>query len=460
MQSIGEVVASTPSRISSSEQWERKPRGFAGVELALPKETILKLSAVFVLVYFFSPNGIASLPSLSVSFLLKDVLKMTAEQAAYFGAITIIGWAIKPLWGVISDAFPLFGFHRKSYLLVTTIGAAAVWTALGFINHYSVGSLLVLFSLSSIFYSFMDVLCDALMVETGQPYHLTGRFQSIQWTAVYVASIITGLAGGYVAEHWKPDSVFILNAAFPLLILAVVLLFIHEKRTTPALGDSDTPFVKGDGEREETRKRLAIVKKKFTEKQTWLLAFFIFFVAFSPSFGAPFFYYSVDTLQFTPLFLGAVGSIAAAAAALGAILFGKFSVRFATRKILKVSLIFFTAATLFDLIYFLPYVREHLMLARYLYGVTGAVNGLMGAFIFLTILNSAALAAPKGAEGAAFATLTAFWNIGVMGASALGGYLFGLIGLWPLVVVSAVFTALALVFLPRLRFSDEPAHSS
>ena len=427
----------------------QRPRGFAGVQLALPRETILKLSAVFALIYFFSPNGISSLPGLTVSFLLKDALKMTAEQAAYFGAITIVGWAIKPLWGVISDAFPLFGFRRKSYLLVTTIGAAAVWTVLGFLNDYSVGSLLILFSLSSVFYSFMDVLCDALMVETGQPYKLTGRFQSVQWTAVYVASIITGLAGGYVAANWEPDSVFILNAAFPLVILCAVLLWIREKKITAP--PQPSPLKRGG----EMETRLAIVKAKFKEKQTWLLAFFIFFVAFSPSFGAPFFYYSVDTLKFTPLFLGVVGSIAAAASALGAILFGKFSARFATRKIIKVSLIFFTAATLFDLLYFLPYVREHLVLARYLYGVTGAVNGLMGAIVFLTILNSAALAAPKGAEGTTFATLTAFWNVGLMGASALGGYLFGLIGLAPLVVISAVFTALALVFLPRLRFADE-----
>ncbi len=453
MQSIGEIVSNTraapttPPRglgtppQAGGEGERKRTRGFAGVLLELPRQTIVKLSAVFALIYFFSPNGIASLPSLSVSFLLKDVLKMTAEQAAYFGAMTIVGWAIKPLWGIISDAFPLFGLRRKFYLLVTTIGAAAVWTILGFLNDYSTAQLLVLFSLSSIFYSFMDVLCDALMVETGQPYKLTGRFQSVQWTAVYVASIITGLAGGYVAANWKPDSVFILNAAFPLIILCAVFLFLREK--------------KQEGGREEMYARLAMVKKKFTEKQTWLLAFFIFFVAFSPSFGAPFFYYSVDTLKFTPFFLGAVGSIAAAASALGAILFGKFSARFATRKIIKISLIFFTAATLFDLIYFLPYVREHLVLARYLYGTTGAVNGLMGAIVFLTILNSAALAVPKGAEGTTFATLTAFWNVGLMGASAIGGYLFGIIGLPWLVIVSAIFTALALAFLPRLSFADE-----
>lgn len=418
-----------------------KPRGFAGVLLELPKRRILQLSAVFALIYFFSPNGIASLPSLSVSFLLKDVLKMTAEQASYFGAVTIVGWAIKPLWGIISDAFPLFGLRRKSYLLVTTVGAALVWAILGFINHYSVGTLIVLFSLSSVFYSFMDVLCDALMVETGQPYKLTGRFQSVQWTAVYVASILTGLAGGYVAELWAPQSVFILNAAFPLIILVVVLLFLHE--------------AKAKDDRAAVRTRLAIVKKKFTEKQTWLLSFFIFFVAFSPSFGAPFFYYSVDTLKFTALFLGAVGSIAAAASAAGAIFFGKLSARFTMRSIMKVLLVFFTFATLFDLVYFFPYVAQHLTFARYLYGLTGAVNGFMGAFIFLTILNSAALAAPKGAEGTTFATLTAFWNVGLIGSSAIGGYLFGRIGLQPLIIISAVFTLLALFLLPRLRFADE-----
>ena len=442
MQSIGEVIKSARAEAIG----RRQIRGFGRLQLALSKQKIFRLSAVFALIYFFSPNGIASLPSLSLSFLLKDVLKMTAEQAAYFGAVTIVGWAIKPLWGVISDAFPLFGLRRKSYLFVTTIGAAAVWTALGFLNNYSVGALLILFSLSSVCYSFMDVLCDALMVETGRPYNLTGRFQSVQWTAVYVASIITGLAGGYAAAHFEPQSVFIVNAAFPLIILCAVLLFLREARH--------------QGGREEVRTRLAIVKKKFLEKQTWLLSFFIFFIAFSPSFGAPFFYYSVDTLQFTPLFLGVVGSIAAAASAIGAFFFGKFSVRFSTRRILKTSLIFFTAATLFDLVYFLPYVREHLQFARYLYGMTGAVNGVMGAIVFLTILNSAALAAPRGAEGTTFATLTAFWNVGLIGAGAIGGYLFGLIGLPPLVIVSALFTALALAFLPHLKFADEKGYEN
>jgi predicted MFS family arabinose efflux permease len=205
----------------------------------------------------------------------------------------------------------------------------------------------------------------------------------------------------------------------------------------------------------ERKKTWRILREKFREKQTWILALFIFFVAFSPSFGAPFFYYSVDTLKFSPIFLGAAGSIAAAASAIGAILFGKLSARYRMRPIIRNLLVFFALFTLVDLVYFLPYVVEHSIFARYLYGVTAGIGGFMGAFVFLAILNSAALAAPRGGEGTVFATLTAFWNVGLMGASALGGYLFGLVGLQPLIIVSSLFTALALFFLPRLRFVDD-----
>ena len=150
------------------------------MEAALPKKKIFQLSAVFALIYFFSPNGLASLPGLTITFLLKDTLKMTATAAAYFGAVTVAGWTIKPLWGVISDAFPIFGYRRKSYLIFTAVLAGLIWFYLGQIENYTVKTLLLLFTLSSVMYAFMDVICDALMVENGKPHNLTGRFQSVQ----------------------------------------------------------------------------------------------------------------------------------------------------------------------------------------------------------------------------------------------------------------------------------------
>jgi MFS family permease len=414
------------------------------MESSALRAPVWKLSALFGLIYFFSPNGLAALPGITVNFLLKDTLQMTASQAAYFGAVTILGWALKPLWGVLSDAIPFLGYRRKSYLVLTSLGAAAVWFALGQIEQYSISSVLLLITLSSLMYAFMDVLCDALMVETGKPLGLTARFQSVQWTAVYLAAIITGLAGGWLAEHWKPQETFTINAFFPLLILAAAVFFLREERITDLRAKRAEVFL--------------ALKTTTREKTLWLLGGFLFFVAFSPSFGAPFFYYAVDALKFDPIFFGIAAAVGSASAAVGAILYGIFSKKLPTRPLIKFAIIAGVIATLFDLIYFLPAVRDHALLARGLYLGTAGLLGAVGAVTFLVMFNAAALACQRGSEGTTFAALTACWNVGLMGSSALGGYLFSITGLQPLIIISAAFTAAAWWFLPYLQFADDVQH--
>jgi len=285
------------------------------------------------------------------------------------------------------------------------------------------------------------VLCDALMVETGKPLNLTARFQSVQWAAVYIAAIVTGYAGGWVAENWSTRQTFTMNALFPLLILGIVLLFLRESRV------SDTTA--------HARISLSALREAARDRQLWILAFFLFFVAFSPSFGAPFFYYAVDTLKFDPMFFGLTASIGAAFAALGAILYGKFGNKLRTRPLVKFAILIGVIATLFELIYFLPYIQTHPEIGRWIYIFSAALLGAVGAITFLVMLNAAAIACPRYSEGTVFATLTAFWNIGLVGSSALGGYLFEIIGLQPLIIVSALFTAAAWFLLRPIRFADE-----
>ncbi len=409
---------------------------------ALDRRVIIKLSIVFAFIYFFSTNGLASLPGITVSFLLKDVLKMTATAASYFGAVTIFGWAIKPLWGIISDTLPIFGYRRKSYLILTAILAAIIWFYLGQVENYTIRLLLIFFTLSSFAYAFMDVICDALMVEKGKPHNLTGRFQSVQWTSVYIASIISALAGGWVAENLKPQTVFSINGVFPLIILGSILLFIKEERLV-------------EPRSERLRKSWGALKQVFLQPTFWLLGFFLFFWTFSPSFGTPFFYYSVDTLKFDPFFLGIVGAVASATAALGAILYSRSYEKINTRSLVRLMILVGIFATLFDFVYFLPAVVENPMLARVIYMGSAGILGIIGAITFLVMMNSAALAVPQYGEGTAFALLASFWNIGLMSSAAIGGYLFSKIGLQPLILVSAVFTAAAWFILPFMKFADE-----
>jgi predicted MFS family arabinose efflux permease len=397
------------------------------------------LAIVFASVYFFSLNGLGSLPLLAVNFLLKDGARLTPEQLAYFQAVTLIAWVIKPLWGLISDLFPIFGSRRKSYLMLTSFLAAAAWLILAYVPDPSVARLLLLFmTLIYMAYAFQDVVTDGLMVEVGQPLNMTGPLQSIQWAAVYTAMIITSFAGGWVAELAQKGIlsyrvIFGMTAAFPLLTAVIVFFLVQEPlRTHPE------------------RKAELGLRHVFQHRSIWILAGFLFLWNFSPSFGAPFFYYIVDTLKFTASFLGILQAVTSAGALLGSVLYGLAFSRFPVRKFLWVAVLVGVLSTLSYFIYFIPWLIAHSAALKGLALVMNFFLGAAGAVIFLALLNLAARTSPQYAGGTVFALLMSFYNLGQMGSSALGGFLFSRIGLEPLILLSAAFSLLALFLIPYL----------
>lgn len=405
------------------------------------------LAVVFASVYFFSMNGLGALPLLAINFLLKDKAGLQPEQMAYFQAVTLIAWVIKPLWGLISDLFPIFGSRRKSYLILTALFAAAAWLILAFLPNQSAARvLLILMTLIYMAYAFQDVVSDGLMVEAGQPLNMTGQFQSIQWAAVYTAMIITSFAGGFVAELAQKGtlsyrSIFSMTAVFPVLTAIIVFFLVREPSRTHL----------------ERAAGLGL-RDVFRHRGIWVLSAFLFLWNFSPSFGAPFFYYTVDKLKFTPSFLGILQAVMSAGALLGSVLYGLVFARFPVRKFLVVAVLIGVLSTLSYYIYFVPWLMVHSIALK---GLALGMNFLLGAasaVIFLALLNLAALASPQYAGGTVFALLMSFYNLGQMGSNALGGFLFSRIGLEPLILISAVFSLFALFLIPYLPVKEgEPA---
>ncbi len=403
----------------------------------------LPLAVVFASVYFFSMNGLGAMPALAVNFLLKNNAGLTPTQMAYFQAVTLLAWVVKPLWGILSDFFPIFGSRRKSYLVLTSLFAGGAWLVLSSLTIYTVPTLLLLITLIYMAYAFQDVVTDGLMVETGQPLNMTGQFQSIQWTAVYAAMILTALAGGWVADLARGGKIsyqviFAITAFCPLLTAAIVILLVREP-TMPH------PEVTAGHD----------LKDIFRHPGIWILAFFLFLWNFSPSFGAPFFYYAVDTLKFSGTFLGILQAVAGAGALAGSISYGIFFADFPIRRFLRIAVILGVLATLSYFVYF-----AHPIIARptVMKGLALGMNfflGIASSVIFLTLLNLAAKVSPRYAGGTVFALLMSFYNLGQMGSQALGGFLFPMIGLRPLILVSAVFSLFVLVLIPYLPLKPE-----
>lgn len=368
--------------------------------------------------------GLASQP---IFFLLKDDLKLTASQTATFFAVIGIAWNVKPVYGLLSDLVPLFGYRRRSYLLITTAMAAGGWLILGLLPGYPYGLTLVILGLTGLGLAFTDVLCDAVMVEEGKPRGLTGRFQSIQWAAIYAASLIAGVGGGYLSAHVAYSHTFLLVAAFPALSFAASAYAVREGRTR--------------FDRATVHTTLAALRTGVRSGPLWRAAAFLLLWNFSPSFGVPLEFYMVDVLGITKIQLGLLATIASGASMVGAILFGRYFRGYPIKRLLNVAVGIGVAGTL----------AYYGLVGWWSAVVLNATVSLVTMVAFLATMDLAARAVPTHAEGTFFAALMSVNNIGTTGSAWLGGWLYDLVGLGWLIAISAAATAACWLLVPWVR---------
>src|SRR5947199_408684 len=313
-----------------------------------------RLAVLFGVVYF--AQGMWYLPNQTITIVLKE-RGLSAGQVADFFLISTVPWLVKPLYGLISDFVPLFGRRRKSYFLVTSGLAALAGLLLASGSPISDGTIeklgvtlpivgtvsftlvagVWLFTLMALGLAFTDVLVDAMMVEIGRPRGLTGAFQSVQWACITVASVLVVVVGGRLAESRSLRAAFLLAACFPLISMLMGAFFVSEPRAT--------------FDREAFRQTLGAIREALAHRDMWLVACFILFWTFSPSFGPAFLYYQTDTLGFSQQFIGTLGSLSAIAGVVGATIYAPISRRFPLKRIVNAVIGLGVAGTLAYLLY-------------------------------------------------------------------------------------------------------------
>jgi MFS family permease len=380
-----------------------------------------RLTLLFAIVYF--AQGMIYLPDQVVAIVFKE-RGLSAGQLATFTSITTVPWFIKPLYGLLSDFVPLFGTRRRSYFMINAGLAAAAALAVSFMPGAPYWTLTTLITLLWLGVGFTDVLTDALMVETGKPLGLTGVFQSVQWGALGAASVLVGVLGGYLAERRAFADVFALVACFPMVSLLMAVFAVRERPARPDL----------EGLRETGR----AVRRALRSRELWLVAGFIFFFSFSPSFGPAFFYYETDTLGFSQQFIGTLTSLGAAASILGALVYAPLSRRFSLKRIIIWSI----GASVVGTLAYLAYRDKPSAV------VITLVFGAVGMTTQLAFMDLAAKACPRHVEATFFALLMSVYNVAMRSSEWTGAHLYDLVGYTSLVLISTLFTAAVWLLVP------------
>jgi len=387
-----------------------------------------RLAFVFAVVYF--AQGMWYLPNLSITFFLKDTLGLSAAQTATFFSITVIPWLIKPLYGLISDFVPLFGRRRKSYFLLTSGIAATMGLILSMMGSYTYWAVAIFFTLMGLGLAFTDVLTDALMVENGKRLGVTGQFQAVQWASISLASILVGVGGGWLAENKYLSLTFLIATTFPVITLVMGIFLISESRT--------------ENSKQQFHETWAAIRGAIGSRTLWIVAGFIFFYNFSPSFGPALAYYATDVLHFSKIFLGTLDSLAYASGIVGTACYFAFSKSFSLKHLIY----FAIAAGVIATVAYLGY-RDQTSAV-----MISLVFGGVAMFIQLTFLELAAKACPKQAEATFFALLTSVYNGAVQLSQITGGWLYGQVGFTRLVFISAGFTSLCWLLVPLLNLQE------
>src|SRR5690349_24052704 len=131
-----------------------------------------RLMLFFAIVYVVEGIGQARVGIIfqPLSYFLKVNGWTPVEVTAYF-AVLNLPWIIKPVYGLVSDFVPLFGYRRKSYLVIANIAAVAGYLWVTQLD--APGDLVFALMLTAYAMAISSTLCGAVLVENGQRLHVS-----------------------------------------------------------------------------------------------------------------------------------------------------------------------------------------------------------------------------------------------------------------------------------------------
>ncbi|KAL0323636.1 UNVERIFIED_CONTAM: Folate-biopterin transporter 1, chloroplastic [Sesamum angustifolium] len=402
------------------------------------------------MVYFV--QGVLGLSRLAVSFYLKDDLHLDPAETAVISGISSIPWLVKPLYGFISDSFPLFGYRRRSYLVVSGLLGAISWSLMAtfvdskygaafciLLGSLSVAFLMLLKGLQTVsivtfficlvlilFFAFLELkICymrmrywvvDSMVVERarGESQSMSGSLQSLCWGSSAFGGIVSSYFSGSL-DAYGVRFVFGLTSLLPLITSAVAVLVKEQ----PVVGQA-----RGQNLLLSSSAFLASSKNSITQlwgavKQpgVFLPTLFIFLWQATPQSDSAMFYFTTNQLGFTPEFLGRVKLVTSVASLVGVSLYNGFLKSVPLQKIFLVTTVIGSALGMTQVLLVTGLNRQFGISDEWFAIGDSLIITVLGQVSFMPVLVLAAKICPEGMEATLFATLMSISN----GGSVLGG---------------------------------------
>jgi len=365
----------------------------------MPKRDFTILLIPFV--YFIA--GATSLAGVATTFYYKQDLNLSIAQVSLIGSISIIPWSIKPIYGILSDRQPIWGFKRKPYLFLSgLLGAIGYFSMASWVFNFWSAVLAVF--ISAMGFSLADVIVDGIAAERSRTQKEAGKLQSVCRAAIMIGALLVAYLSGILVEAIGARNVFWITGILPLFtsILAIII-----KETT-----ADVKII-------SIKETWFSLKNAMTPALLWAVLFMFIWRA-TPSSGGALSYFMIDEIKFSPEFFGRLSLISSAMGIAGVLIFRKFLLNIPLNKL-------FFWIIIASIVLSMPTIG--LVYGWYEYiGVSPKLFAMADTFIsaplseiaFIPLMVLTARLCPKGIEATMFAILASVMNIG-LAISDLGG---------------------------------------
>ena len=196
-----------------------------------------------VLKGFAAGGGSDGLIFVGFKFKLKE-LQVDASRLNTLFAVAASPWAMKPILGFTSDLFPLCGFHKISWMLLTTIFSILACLAFGLfggLESFSAELATFLIFVICVQIALCDLLSEAKYARMLRLHAKEGpALMSFVWGGMYAAQLLsTGLTGAlleFVSAHY---CIVAATPAAAVLIFPLVQNWLGDARWKRGGSDED-----------------------------------------------------------------------------------------------------------------------------------------------------------------------------------------------------------------------------
>jgi len=422
-----------------------------------PKGIVAKFGypTLLVAVFIYTAQGLRSFASIATTLYFKNKFNFDPAELTLVGTVSYLAWYLKPIYGLISDCFPLLGYRRSSYLFLS--GLLGVLSYLLLILVESPGIAIICLMLGEFSQAICDVICDGFLVERSKidPVNGAHDLQKVSWSSLFFASMVGMICGGFAADYIQPTYLIGALALCPLLVV-ITSFIVPEKKVIESLSFT--------GKFRKVWESLKLLWRKLVEKDNLrIILFTICWQSTSVGFGAIYTYYLLDILDVQPSTLTILSFVGYLGSFIGTIFAGK-GLKMGIIGRLVTGRILYNMISVFDIMLFTR-GYEYLGLSFYpfLFGSSSIGSIIDMYFSRMPMLIIFTHITPLDIEATFFAALSALFNISMSLSDILASVIMYSTGIndshsqfiWVLIVISMALGFLSLVFILFLPKSVE-----